>query len=1410
MNDAELHYFNELRQIHLRLSESLKDPRISGVSDVISNLYRDDAHFIYELLQNADDQGATYAKFILREDELIFIHNAPKHFTITDPKFHEEDKKNGRLGDINSILSIASSSKSYREGEIPIGKFGLGFKSVFLYTDNPCIYDENIRFSITDFIVPNLVDCDHSMRQRGETLFVFKFKTGEQAKAYKEVESKLKSLVNPLLFLCHLKLISWETESECGYYRLDSNGLFGSADRLKYTVAYDDEKVETELWKFSRPSVDNPNLLISVVFVKEGETISSITHPLYCYLPTANDTKLPVILHAPFKLAGNRESIIPSDPHNIRLISELAALLAAAIVEICERGQTLRTPWIKDNIIDFLPAPEKRIENSTSASIDLNPLRNAVLDGVRNGRLLWCEQLEEYLTPQESYVADNSYIAGIYPSVMLESLLGTRHGWVLPSLIGDLKKQDGGKLIKELGIERITPDKLLRQITPDFLSKQSINWLRQWYVYLTKVKNLWDTTNLRQQEIILTSGGVFKSAFTKGMHTPNIHLPIDNIAEEYQSELFFVSPELTDDVDLVDFFTQLGIKEIDDFTIAERIYLPIINTNNSAITERLRALVTFINLIEHKLTNDQRNILSSQCLLPATAENEIVFVDVDNIKLHNPDNDLFFCGNNEQYFFEPDNLKKYLTEESIHAIADFIYQFPQTHLPTIKFVNLPIDNSSFARIPKDARRPAWYNQERIDYEYIKEPLIAGFEYFNSKIAPLHPLEASAVLGKIITPKFQKAIYCSYYRGWQPEIEIWPVYRDELANSNWIEYASSNLKRIIGLPIKEIQTQELNNISRILSDSGIVSKDDVDTFLQYIKERGILEDFELKQQIEEQKQIINSIEPGSLSWLNEILNLRLKYVESGKKTDIEFLIKSLKTVLSKINVDNNVDLRRILPDNINIIFGPPGTGKTTKISQIISNILRENPDSHIAILAPTNHAADVVSKRLLDSRIEVFRAINTNDRDLLYTVEEKGLLVYEAMSERETPQIVSSTTHYFARPAHLCNGHSLHEESWDAIFIDETSMVTLDYVLLTLFEGYQNNNKCQFYLVGDPLQLPAITNLDPNILEQAQLDEFNFYSFIGLNEFSESPSNMPDYLRQKLNIQLLPTQYRSIAPLCELMSNFAYEGKITSNFQGEQIRFPEYTPYIFTKPLTFVRFPISNKNLSQQEASITDLGKLRGSNYNIYSALLIKEVLQKFFDSLNKNSFSKLLSIGIITPYTAQKKLIEKLLNTNVISRDYRIEVNVNTVHQFQGDEFDIVILVLNPPNQSMSPTQNILINKHYLINVAISRAKQTLIVLYPDTSCNVQNYLFINKESKQTNIESVAEKVFECPIEDLTISNSLLEQELFGYNGYLSDISEVTVHDDVNVHKSSSDKKYRFVIGGDTIDIIYCDKRNYT
>ena len=357
------------------------------------------------------------------------------------------------------------------------------------------------------------------------------------------------------------------------------------------------------------------------------------------------------------------------------------------------------------------------------------------------------------------------------------------------------------------------------------------------------------------------------------------------------------------------------------------------------------------------------------------------------------------------------------------------------------------------------------------------------------------------------------------------------------------------------------------------------------------------------------------------------------------------------------------------------------------------------------------------------------------------------------------------------------------------------MVTLDYVLLALFKGRQCNAHCEFHIVGDPLQLPAITNLDPFILEDARLDEFNFYSFIGLSEFSETPEGLCPQLKGKLDIRLLRKQYRSVPPLCEMMSRFAYQGMVQPAFQGPPLGLPAEGCSVFNRPLTFLRFPVTKAEGSALSGRLTDLDKLKGSNFHIYSALLVKEMLQHLFARLEKADFSRELSIGIITPYTAQKKLLEKLMNVGTFRHKANVSLCVNTIHQFQGDEFDIVMLVLNPPNLQMVPPDNILINQRNLINVAISRAKHCLVVLYPDASCEVKNFLHIHKHSPTRNIESLAEEIFHCDISELTVQADDVERELFGQAGFLTETSEVLLHEEVNYHEAAHPCTYRFEIG---------------
>ena len=334
MTQQEKLYFDKLVKNREGFAAYLKLPDFSGLRAMLANQFADQAHFVYELLQNADDAEATYAKFILSNDKLIFKHNG-KPFTITDID-NESDENHG---DINAITAIAFSNKNKDANEPvnKIGKFGIGFKAILQYTDTPLIFDENFSFRIKELVVPELLNYDHKERDDGETLFEFPFdeKYCPPDKAYREISEKLKALDCPLLFLSNLKEIELSFGNIKGIYRKDlkSARKFGdtTAELLTLIKNFDDKTTEEKLWLFSRESEGGRKYCVGY-FLDEKNHLKPVVKPAFCFFPTKQNTNLNFIIHALFYLNGSREGIKAGNDHNINMIELLAKLAADSLI----------------------------------------------------------------------------------------------------------------------------------------------------------------------------------------------------------------------------------------------------------------------------------------------------------------------------------------------------------------------------------------------------------------------------------------------------------------------------------------------------------------------------------------------------------------------------------------------------------------------------------------------------------------------------------------------------------------------------------------------------------------------------------------------------------------------------------------------------------------------------------------------------------------------------------------------------------------------------------------------------------------------------------------------------------------------------------------------------------------------
>ena len=135
-----------------------------------------------------------------------------------------------------------------------------------------------------------------------------------------------------------------------------------------------------------------------------------------------------------------------------------------------------------------------------------------------------------------------------------------------------------------------------------------------------------------------------------------------------------------------------------------------------------------------------------------------------------------------------------------------------------------------------------------------------------------------------------------------------------------------------------------------------------------------------------------------------------------------------------------------------------------------------------------------------------------------------------------------------------------------------------------------------------------------------------------------------------------------------------------------------------------------------------------------------------------------------------------------------VDIQAGTIHGFQGDECDIIIALFNPPPSIPS---NCFLNNLNIINVAISRARDYLIMFMPDDNTeNVSNLRLIKQ----------LEQLMSKSDEYVCYSASEIEQIMFDNPHFLEDNSFSTNHQSVNVY-ARPERKYEVRCEDSAVDI---------
>ena len=191
-----------------------KDGMLRRALERIIQLYTDKSHFVYELLQNAEDAEAKSIKFIQYPDRLEVFHDG-RPFTSAN---------------LQGLCDIGKSDKVDNLNQI--GEFGVGFKSVFGICDTVRLYSvpDHFRERIDSDAVPFAVEirdftCPEDIPEEPlpkgyTTRFVFPYTVGQTFSGFATVSAlnetlsrKLQNLgITTLLFMKNLELIEYQIE----------------------------------------------------------------------------------------------------------------------------------------------------------------------------------------------------------------------------------------------------------------------------------------------------------------------------------------------------------------------------------------------------------------------------------------------------------------------------------------------------------------------------------------------------------------------------------------------------------------------------------------------------------------------------------------------------------------------------------------------------------------------------------------------------------------------------------------------------------------------------------------------------------------------------------------------------------------------------------------------------------------------------------------------------------------------------------------------------------------------------------------------------------------------------------------------------------------------------------------------
>ena len=513
MRSEQFEHIQEIRQTYRDDSELSKANQMNMIKMLAEDLNKTDTHFIFELIQNAEDntyaESLPYISFWLTKIDLTSTEGVDGALIV------ENNEVGFNRNNVTAICAVGQSTK--KKAQKYIGEKGIGFKSVFRMTGNPHIFSNGYHFCLPEsdeetglgYVVPRWIDVLPEGLNPSATHIILPLTKPDFG--YTKVEEML-SDIQPevILFLSTLKQIRIKTDTGIDFTILKDNteqpavtidvksnkvGNYQGDDFLVCTKTFDKP---AHINHEKRKRVEGRE--VSIAFPLDGN--STAKEKIFAYLPIRDDTGLPFLINADFILTSSRDDIHENVPWNCWLMECVADLVVEEFLPLLKEQNRLN--------IEFLEGLASKLNNLAESKNDLfysifSRLREAFI----NEELLPAND-ETFVSAQNAKLADSEGLIELLDPDQL-GLLFKRSDvtkWLLSDITARRTPNLWQYLRDELEIDEVGPEMFARRIDESFLKQQSDGWFIDFYKFLSvgarPPRSLWNSPSsiLRSKPIL--------------------------------------------------------------------------------------------------------------------------------------------------------------------------------------------------------------------------------------------------------------------------------------------------------------------------------------------------------------------------------------------------------------------------------------------------------------------------------------------------------------------------------------------------------------------------------------------------------------------------------------------------------------------------------------------------------------------------------------------------------------------------------------------------------------------------------------------------------------------------------------------------------------------------------------------